>query len=589
MMPKRSSSKGTPQTKWPADFLWGASTASHQVEGGAHNQWSVWELAQASELASTAEKRLDWLPNWSDVKVRATDPDNYVSGGGVDHYRRYEEDFDFAKKMQLNAFRFGIEWSRLQPKEGAWDEAAIRHYHDYIDALLERGIEPVLTIWHWTMPVWFTDKGGFENKENLALFDAFVTKVAEEYADKVVYVVTLNEPNVYASFSYLSGEWPPQQKSWKTFIRVYRNLMKAHRRAYDILKARNSTLQVGVSSQLGNIQAKRPHNLLDVSSTKALRWFWNWWFLNSAKRHQDFVGINYYFTDYWKALSFSVTDRDRPKQGNDIQVPLLRRINPTAPLNDLGWYMEPEGLYPLLVRAWAHYKKPILVTENGVADGHDQYRQWWIEQTVVAMERAMSEGVELKGYMHWSLLDNFEWSFGWWPKFGLLEVDRENGMKRKPRPSAVWFARFLRDLRNGEAAPVPRGASALASRPAVRDVATSAPSAERKDSKESGKPETNTDAQDRQELAKGARKRPNGVPAGHHTESEKPRQRNVHPLMEADPEPKPTKPALAARRQPAASGLASQSQHNKRTAEAPAQSANETASALRRIRPRRSL
>jgi beta-glucosidase len=266
----------------------------------------------------------------------------------------------------------------------------------------------------------------------------------------VVYVITLNEPNVYASFSYLSGEWPPQQKSWKMFITVYRNLMKAHRRAYDILKARNSTLQVSVSSQLGNIQAKRPHNLLDVTSTKALRWFWNWWFLNACKKHQDFVGINYYFSDYWKALSFSVADRDRPKQGNEIQVPLLRRINPLTPLNDLGWYMEPEGLYPILMRTWAHYKKPILITENGVADSQDQYRQWWIEQTVVAMERAMSEGVDLKGYMHWSLLDNFEWAFGWWPKFGLLEVDRENGMKRKPRPSAVWFAHFLRDLREGK-------------------------------------------------------------------------------------------------------------------------------------------
>jgi beta-glucosidase len=143
MMPKRSSSKGTFQTKWPADFLWGDSTASHQVEGGAHNQWSVWELAQASELAATAEKRLDWLPTWPDIKDQATSPDNYVSGGGVDHYRRYEEDFDFAKKMQLNAFRFGIEWSRLQPKEGQWDEVAIQHYHDYIDALLERGIEPI--------------------------------------------------------------------------------------------------------------------------------------------------------------------------------------------------------------------------------------------------------------------------------------------------------------------------------------------------------------------------------------------------------------------------------------------------------------
>ena len=112
--------------------------------------------------------------------------------------------------------------------------------------------------------------------------------------------------------------------------------------------------------------------------------------------------------------------------------------------------MEPEGLYPLLVRVWAHYKTPIIITENGVADSTDQYRQWWIEETIVAMERAMSEGVDVRGYFHWSLLDNFEWKFGWWPKFGLVHVDREHGMKRTIRPSAIWYARKIKSLKRGD-------------------------------------------------------------------------------------------------------------------------------------------
>lgn len=415
------------QQKFPDDFLWGASTASHQVEGGTVNQWSTWELAQAADLAATAEKRLSWLPDWKDIRRQAETPENYVSGKGVDHYNRYEEDFDILQTLKFNSFRFGIEWSRISPEEGIWDKEAIAHYHTYIDSLNARGIEPVLNLWHWTMPVWFTDKGGFEKKENLPDFERYVKKIAEEFGDKIKYVLTLNEPNVYAAFSYMTGEWPPETKNNVLFFKVYANLATAHRRAYDILKARNSTLQIGVAAQLSNAQAKRPHNVLDSMTTKVLRYGWNWWFLNRIRHHQDFVGINYYFTDYYKSFG--------------------RKANPKVPTSDLGWYMEPEGLYPLLLRTWARYKKPIIVTENGVADRNDAYRQWWTEQTIIAMQRAMSEGVEIKGYMHWSLLDNFEWKYGWWPKFGLVAVDREHGMKRTIRPSAAWLANYIVSLR----------------------------------------------------------------------------------------------------------------------------------------------
>jgi beta-glucosidase len=428
--------------KFPKDFLWGASTASHQVEGGTINQWSAWELEHASELATTADTRLNWIPGWNDgnnndkqdIKAQAETPENYVSGAGIDHYNRYEEDFDLLQKLQFNSFRFGIEWSRIQPEEGVFDKEAINHYHEYINSLNRRGVEPMLNLWHWTMPTWFTDKGGFEKKENLAFFDTFVTRMAEEYADKVKYVITLNEPNVYASFSYLNGDWPPQGKSAKTAFTVYHNLVKAHKRAYAILKARNSTLQIGVAAQLANIQAKRPHNIIDSITTKVMRYGWNWWFLTRIRKQQDFIGVNYYFTDYYRGFG--------------------KRDNPKVPTNDLGWYMEPEGLYPLMLRTWARYKKPLIITENGVADRNDDYREWWLEQTIIAMQRALSEGVELKGYMHWSLLDNFEWKYGWWPKFGLVEVDREQDMERKPRLSAIWFAKQLREFRDLSGVPM---------------------------------------------------------------------------------------------------------------------------------------
>ena len=431
--------KQTESNVFPRDFMWGGSTAAHQVEGGTYNQWTVWELQHAREFATTAEKRLNWLPEWERFKKEAETPENYLSGNGVKHYELYKHDFDILQKLQLNSFRFGIEWSRLEPEEGAWNVEAIVHYREYIQELLDRGIEPVLNLWHWTMPVWFCEKGGFEKRANIRYFERFVSKVCEELPiKKLKYIITLNEPNVYASFGYATGEWPPNKKNWLLFLKVYYNLTIAHKRAYKIVKRCRKGLQVGVASQLANIQPKRPHNWLDILATKWMRYFWNWWFLNRINRYQDYVGFNYYFTDYY---SFG--------QYKGRKNHMFHRSNPGLPKKDLGWYMEPEGVYPLLVRVYAHYKKPVIIAENGVADADDKHRQWWIEETIIAMERALSEGIELKGYFHWSLLDNFEWAYGWWPKFGLVEVDRET-MKRSVRPSAKYFAKRIADIKDAQ-------------------------------------------------------------------------------------------------------------------------------------------
>lgn len=423
------------QTKFPKNFLWGASTAGHQVEGNTHNQWTVWELEHAAELAKTAQKRLKHLPVWPEIAKQAQNPNNYVSGRGVEHFKRYKSDFDLAKQLNLKAFRFSLEWSRIEPTEGVWDQTAIDYYKNYIKELKKRRLEPVLNIWHWTLPVWFADKGGFLQRRNLKYFERFVHKVAQELTPDVKYVITLNEPNVYTTFSYLSkekltGAWPPGKYSLGNFIRVYWHLALAHRRAYYLLKHQKPSLQIGIAAQLANIQAKRPHNFFDEMVTEWMRYFWNWWFLRRIRREQDFIGFNYYYTDYYH---FSLAN---PAELKD----------PKVPLSDMGWYMEPEGIYPLLLRIWAHYKKPIMITENGVADSHDEYRRWWLEETIVAMQRAQSEGVKIIGYLYWSLLDNFEWSYGWWPKFGLIEVERQKGLKRTIRPSAKWFAARIKKL-----------------------------------------------------------------------------------------------------------------------------------------------
>lgn len=413
------------QASFPKDFLWGASTAAHQVEGDHHNQWSEWEQANADRLAQTATQRLGWLPDWRAVKDQAETPRNYLSGNGVEHYTRYKEDFALLKQLNLNAFRFGVEWSRIEPKEGEWDEAAIQHYRDYIAELRRQGIEPVLTLWHWTLPVWFADKGGFEKPANLRFFERFVDKVAAEYGDMIDRVIILNEPNVYVAFGYMLGEWPPMIRKPLLGLRVYWNLTRAHRRACAAWKRHNPQAQIGIALHLGDSRPTDPANPLNQAIIRLRDYIWNWWFLDRICRQLDFVGVNFYHTDYanWRG----------------------KVSNPAQPVNDLGWYMEPSGLERVLVKTWKRYHKPLIVTENGVADSKDQYRQWWLQETIAAMRRALAQGVAMHGYLHWSLLDNFEWAYGWWPKFGLIAVDRTT-MKRAIRPSARWFAKQISQL-----------------------------------------------------------------------------------------------------------------------------------------------
>ncbi len=412
---------------FPKDFLWGASTAGHQVEGGNFDQWTVWELDNAAELAKSAAERLRWLPDWLELRDFAEEPDNYVSGKGVDHLRRYKEDFRILKKLNLNSLRFGIEWSRVEPEQGVWDKKAIDHYHNYIAEMKAQGIEPILNLWHWTHPVWFEDLGGFSKSRNIKHFLRFAAKIAEEFGDAITYVLTINEPNVYASFGYLTGEWPPNQKNPFKFLMTFYNLARAHRQSYSLLKRISPHLQVSLATQLGNAVPKRPNHWLDKLVARSSNYAWNWWFLDRVRHHLDFIGFNYYFTDYYQGL---------------------KKMNPPSPHNDLGWYMEPSGLSDVIMQTWLRYRKPIMITENGLADADDRSRKWWLEETMHALASARKAGADVFGYLHWSLLDNFEWKFGWWPRFGLIKVDRERDMKRLVRPSAMWWAKELDKIKH---------------------------------------------------------------------------------------------------------------------------------------------
>ncbi len=407
---------------FPVDFLWGASVASHQVEGGNFNQWTRWEHAHAAHLAETAQQRLGWLPIWDEVRGEATNPLNYVSGKGVDHYSLYQHDLELARTLQLNAMRGGIEWSRINPKEGVFDAKAIDHYNKYFSEMKKTGLEPFINLWHWTQPEWFEDKGGFAHGGNMKYWRDYVHTLAQNIDfSQFRYVITINEANSYSLMSYAAGEWPPNEKNPLTSWLVYRRLAKAHKIAYKILKAKWPHLQIGVAHQCNKIVGKDTVGRVFAAGQA---WYWNWMWLKKAKYH-DFIGFNYYFADY--------------RTGKKLNLD----ISHEKPVSDLGWHMEPAGIEEVIMnisRRWPD--KPIIVTENGLADMQDQKREWWIAETMAALATAIEKGARVQGYLHWSLLDNFEWAYGWWPKFGLIEVDRKT-MKRTIRPSARKWAQWL--------------------------------------------------------------------------------------------------------------------------------------------------
>src|SRR3990172_4361676 len=188
--------------QFPKGFYWGSATSAHQVEGDNVNDWSEWEKENAERLAKEAENKFGHLPNWSDIKEQAQSPQNYISGRACDHYNRYEEDFDIAKSLGHNAHRFSIEWSRIEPEEGKFNEKEIEHYRKVIKALKKRDIEPFVTLWHWTNPNWIRDLGGWENKKTVEYFLRYVRRIFNEYNDLVKFWIPVNEPGTQVSLGY---------------------------------------------------------------------------------------------------------------------------------------------------------------------------------------------------------------------------------------------------------------------------------------------------------------------------------------------------------------------------------------------------
>ncbi len=320
--------------------------------------------------------------------------------------------------MGHTAHRFSIEWSRIEPEEGRFDEKEIAHYRAVIHALRDRGIEPFVTLWHWTLPVWLTNKGGVLAKDFPKYFSRYAGRMAHEFKDDVTFWTTLNEPEIIAGNAYLRGIWPPQKKSIFQYYRCIANLIRAHRVGFAVIKSVAPQAQVGVAVNIAWFESAGGFvNDILKRGIDALR---NFHFLNHVRKSIDFIGCNYYF--------HSRVDWDFNQNENEL-------------ISDLGWEIYPEGIYHVLGDL-KKYRSPIYVTENGLADVRDAKRESFIVEHLAWMRKAMDEGVDVRGYFHWSLLDNFEWDKGFWPRFGLVEIDYAT-FERKIRPSAFAYKKII--------------------------------------------------------------------------------------------------------------------------------------------------
>lgn len=391
--------------QFPNNFYWGASTSGHQVEGRATNDWSEWEQSGARNKALQASGQIERYGY-----------KNFVSGIACDHYNRFKDDFVLAKQLGHNATRFSVEWSRIEPTAGTFDQREIAHYQEVAAFLRDIGIEPFVTLWHWPVPLWLRDKGGWANREAATYFERYCKQVVEALSPHVKFWITLNEPEVYAGNSYLAGIWPPQRRNPLVYLTVLQNLISAHRRVYIAIKSLDRDSMVGIAK--ANIFfAPLNNNIGNKAIADVADWWWNSYFLNRIERHQDFIGLNHYLRCI---LNYGFVGK---QEG--------------VALSDLGWELCPRSIYHVL-HDLGLYKKPIYVTEHGVADAKDNQRARFIVESVFHIGRAIAGGIDVRGYLHWSLLDNFEWDKGFWPRFGLIQIDY-NDLARIPRRSSQIY------------------------------------------------------------------------------------------------------------------------------------------------------
>ena len=404
---------------FPSTFMWGVATASHQIEGGNTNNWTAFEPGSKS---------------------------GQLSGMACDHYNRVDGDIELIADLNVSHYRFSIEWSRVEPEHGVWNDEAIQWYSDLVDKLLSKGIQPMATLHHFTHPQWWDEKGGFEVEENIQDWIDFCKKMFEVLSDRVLWWCTINEPAVFTTMGYVLGEFPPGTRSFKRARKVGLNMMRGHARCYRELKAMDggNDAQIGLVKNINIFDPYRRWNPVHWLQAKILDEMFNQCWLRGLrngkfrppsaifsrkipglKGSSDFIGVNYY--THLLATPFMPT-----------KVEIDPLIRPWEERTDFRYPMYAEGLRRSFDMV-KNLKIPMIVTENGVADDDDDMRPEHIRRHLQVTAEAIDDGLDIRGFYHWSLMDNFEWAEGYEQQFGLYHVDFET-QERTLKESGQLYA-----------------------------------------------------------------------------------------------------------------------------------------------------
>ncbi|NNN02372.1 MAG: family 1 glycosylhydrolase [Acidimicrobiaceae bacterium] len=382
------------RTRLPEGFSWGTSTSAYQIEGGGDNtDW--W--------------RFERTPGTAAVEL---------CGDACDSWHRYEEDLDLITRLGLDSFRLSIEWARIEPTRGNFSREAIEHYRDVLNACHSRQIKAVVTLHHFTLPLWVADAGGFENPETVAWIAQYARVVATELGALIDVACTINEPNIVALMGYLTAMFPPQVRSWERFVAVNRIMRDCHRAMREALRSVVPDLPVGLPLSMQEYEAQPGGEGLVESLRREMEDEYL-----QVVADDDYLGVQC----YTKLII-----------GPDG---LVER--PEGELTEMGYLFWPQSVEYTVRRAAQFIDIPIIVTENGIGTNDDQQRIRYLEQALQGLRRTIDDGIDVRGYFQWSLLDNFEWSLGYAPKFGIVAVDRTT-FARTPKASAQWFAEAAR-------------------------------------------------------------------------------------------------------------------------------------------------
>lgn len=386
---------------FPQGFRWGTATAAHQVEGNnLNNDWWEWE------------NRVDSV---------CVEP----SADACDQYHLYPSDLAMAAALGFDNYRFSIEWSRIEPEEGQFSKAALDHYRRVCAACLANGLDPVVTFHHFTTPRWATADGqGWHDDRIVDRFARFCEVAVEHLGDLVSRACTINEPNVVSYVAYQLGFFPPGTIDSELWRASYENLIAAHRRSYEVIKAGRGDFPVGLTMSMSDYQAVPADDPDALQTRDMVRYFAEDVFLEAC-RGDDFIGVQTY-----SRTRIGPTGDLGPEQ----DVPVLV----------MGYEYWPRSLEATIRRAWevtGHI--PVLVTENGIGTDDDDQRITYVRTALEGVGNCLDDGIDVVGYTYWSLLDNFEWVFGYGPRFGLVDVDRTTQMRRL-KPSAEWLGSIAR-------------------------------------------------------------------------------------------------------------------------------------------------